>query len=269
MNLILGDCTEVLPNLPDHSFDCVVTDPPYPMIKRDYGMMTESAWFDMMQIVVSESRRLLKPTGSAVFILQPNSEKVGKMRLWLWEFMVWAGKEWGIVQDAYWWNYTAIPTAGATMGGLMRGSVKPCIWVGDNTCHRNQDTVLWSQAAGGSMDRYYHRWSNEKSPSGQSVVKKRMQESIDRKGGVTPFNLLPIPNANSTNSAGSHGHGAGTPYELAHWWIRYICPPGGAVLDPFAGSGTMGLAARDLGCQYTGIEKMDKHYATMTSRLDA
>ena len=124
-----GDCLEYMATMPDNSVDAIISDPPYPMIKRDYGMMTESAWMDMMQEVVRQSRRILKPTGSAVFILQPNSEKVGKMRLWLWEYMVWGGKEWNIVQDAYWWNTTS-RTVGVSQFGLMRPSIKYSIWIG-------------------------------------------------------------------------------------------------------------------------------------------
>ena len=57
----------------------------------------------LMREVVRESRRILKPKGSAVFIFQPNYEKIGKMRLWLWEFLLWAAKEWNLIQDVYWW----------------------------------------------------------------------------------------------------------------------------------------------------------------------
>ena len=75
-----------------------------------------------------------------------------------------------------------------------------------------------------------------------------MAAAADERGGrVTPFNMIPIANADSSRSAGSEGHGAGTPYPLAAWWIRYICPPGGVVLDPFGGAGTMAEAARDQG----------------------
>ena len=50
--------------------------------------MTEAAWHEMMRGVVAECRRVLKPSGSAVFVLQPNSERVGRDRYGL-EFMVW------------------------------------------------------------------------------------------------------------------------------------------------------------------------------------
>jgi len=82
------------------------------------------------------------------------------------------------------------------------------------------------------------------------------------RGGVTPYNLLPFANANSTTSAGAHGHGAGTPIRLADWWTRYMVSPGGTVLDPFFGSGTMGIAALQNGCNIIGIDK-EKRYCEM------
>ncbi len=78
--LLHGDCVQVLRTLPDHSVDLLLTDPPYPCIKRDYGTLTEQDWQILMTKVVSEARRVLKPNGSAVFILQPNSVRVGRMR---------------------------------------------------------------------------------------------------------------------------------------------------------------------------------------------
>ncbi len=110
---IHGDCRTELKNLKDKSVDLILTDPPYPEIDREYGRLTEQEWHELMRTVVSEGRRILKPTGSMVIILQPNFEKVGKMRLWLWEFVVWAGREWNLIEDAYWWNFGMLPTFSA------------------------------------------------------------------------------------------------------------------------------------------------------------
>jgi hypothetical protein len=68
--LIHGDCRRELKNLPDKSIDLILTDPPYPEIDREYGRLTEREWHGLMRVVVTEGRRLLKPTGSMVVILQ-------------------------------------------------------------------------------------------------------------------------------------------------------------------------------------------------------
>ena len=65
------------------------------------------------------------------------------MRLWLWEFVAWAGREWNLVQDCYWWAVDAMPLGGIKRHqGLMRPSVKMCVWLGPPDCYRNQDDVL-------------------------------------------------------------------------------------------------------------------------------
>lgn len=263
--LWLGDCLDILQTIESGSIDAIFSDPPYPYIKRDYGYWTEAEWLPMMQEVVRQSRRILKPHGSAVFILQPNSEKVGKMRLWLWKFMVWAGEEWGIVQDAYWWNYAAMPTVHNQVGnGLMRSSIKPCLWLGDENCYRNQLAVMWSASEAAKTDKRVKRMS---SPSGHNVLKSRMNDRAKIEGISTPFNLLPITNTDSQNGAGAHGHGAGTPLKLADWWLRYISKPGDTVLDMFSGTGTTGVAALPLGRNYIGIERLEKYHLVAHQRL--
>ncbi len=49
------------------------------------------------------------------------------------------------------------------------------------------------------------------------------------------------------------------PLSLMQWLCRLVCPPGGTVLDPFAGSGSTGVACRREGFAFIGIER-DPHY---------
>jgi len=254
--VICGDCIDILPGIPAESIDAVISDPPYPCVKRSYGYWTESEWWDLMMTVCKEVRRVLKPTGSAVFILQPNSRHVGEMRSWLWRFMLWVTEEWNQVQDFWWWNIAPIPTVHATHYKLARPSIKACVWCGPADCYRDQEKVLWTEAQA-SRARYANaRAGRKQMPSGHGRDMTKIGLAAKRRGGgVTPFNLLPMANSDPRNSAGAYGHGAGTPFELAHWWIRYICPPGGTVLDPFFGTGTMGLAALQSDCKIIGIEK--------------
>ena len=264
--VIEGDCLDVLPSIPDASIDAVVCDPPYPCIKRAYGTMTEAEWDRMMRGVVAETRRVLKPTGSAVFILQPNSERLGRMRPWLWEFMAWTCHEWNMVQDAWWWNTAAMPCAS---GQLMRPSVKACVWLGSPDCYRSQDDVLWNETARNVAVRASARFERISYPSGHSVNHGRACAAAEKRGGVTPYNLLPCPNTSSVDSAGSYGHPAGTPANLANWWLRYLTPPGGTALDPFVGSGTMGIEAVKLSLNFIGIERDPGYVAIARGRIEA
>lgn len=253
-----GNCIDILPGIPSQSVDAIITDPPYPMIKRAYGMLTVDEWWAMMMEVCEQAKRILKPTGSAVFILQPNSEHVGQMRGWPWEFMAWICREWNMVQDVYWWNTAALPLAGSNCAGLLRPSIKFCAWAGEAKCHRNQDNVLWSLNDRTVANISEARWFSGKSrtPSGIAVDHVRAHKKMLERNGVTPFNILPVSGSggNSSRSYGN-GHGARTPLKLADWWTRYICPLGGTILDPFVGSGTMGIAAIQNKCNFIGIEK--------------
>lgn len=138
-----ADCRDILPTIPNASIHAAIFDPPYPHIKRDYGTWTEDEWFSLMQAVVPQLKRVLVPLGSAVIILQPNSEHIGSMRPWLWKFMAWACKEWNVIQDVYWHNTAMPPTRHCNRKyGLMRPAVKTCVWLGSPDAYRNQDEVL-------------------------------------------------------------------------------------------------------------------------------
>jgi DNA modification methylase len=45
------------------------------------------------------------------------------------------------------------------------------------------------------------------------------------------------------------------PIDLMRWLCRLVTPPGGTVLDPFAGSGTTGIACQLEGLNFIGIER--------------
>jgi site-specific DNA-methyltransferase (adenine-specific) len=63
------------------------------------------------------------------------------------------------------------------------------------------------------------------------------------------------------------GHPAPMPVEVARRAIRLSTWPGETVLDPFAGSGTTLLAARQLGRHAIGIERSEAYCALAVDRL--
>lgn len=62
-------------------------------------------------------------------------------------------------------------------------------------------------------------------------------------------------------------HFAVYPVELPHRILRAFCPPGGVVLDPFAGSGTTGIAAKMLGLRCILIELSPEFVKVIRKRI--
>jgi site-specific DNA-methyltransferase (adenine-specific) len=61
-------------------------------------------------------------------------------------------------------------------------------------------------------------------------------------------------------------HITGKPTAVMQQLVR-VCPPGGIVLDPFAGSGTTGVAALLEGRRFVGIEITTVYAAIARERL--
>jgi DNA modification methylase len=70
----------------------------------------------------------------------------------------------------------------------------------------------------------------------------------------------------STNGA-NNTHPTVKPTDLMRWLVRLVTPPGGVVLDPFAGSGSTLVAARAEGFRAVGIEREQEYADIIAARL--
>ena len=64
-----------------------------------------------------------------------------------------------------------------------------------------------------------------------------------------------------------NNHPTVKPTELMAWLVRLVTPPGGIVLDPFAGSGSTLVAAKREGFQYIGIEREAEYVEIAKERV--
>jgi site-specific DNA-methyltransferase (adenine-specific) len=85
--------------------------------------------------------------------------------------------------------------------------------------------------------------------------------------GAPTLPANPPPDVLDWHYTGNRLHPTQKPAENLMPLVRAFCPPAGLVLDPFCGSGSSLVAARDAGCDWLGIELDEQHHATASKRL--
>ena len=77
----------------------------------------------------------------------------------------------------------------------------------------------------------------------------------------------PKTSKSERNNADKNTHPTVKPVELMRYLCRLVTPKGGVVLDPFMGSGSTGMAAKDEGFDFIGIEKDEEYFKICESRI--
>lgn len=85
-------------------------------------------------------------------------------------------------------------------------------------------------------------------------------------GRSEPRRLFYNSKADAADRLGSK-HPTVKPVDLMRWLVRLVTPPGGRVLDPFAGSGTTGMACLAEGFDAVLIEREEQYYRDIRRRI--
>jgi DNA modification methylase len=137
------------------------------------------------------------------------------------------------------------------------------------------DATLAEVAAGRLADfRLVIRGQQRSTHSDSPVVSGRARELRERgfcvlryhPGGSKPGDVWDIM---PEDTQGREAHYAAFPADLCRIPILATCPPGGVVLDPFCGTGTAMLVARDVGRRSVGIDVAAEYLALARERLQA
>jgi DNA modification methylase len=139
-------------------------------------------------------------------------------------------------------------------------------------------------------ERYYYGFDAMQEPAAE-VSKARMKRGVS--GSHKNINGAPGQTAHSMSKPRERGsitaapetrnrrsvwtittkpysgaHFAVMPADLVKPCIMAGCREGGVVLDPFSGSGTTAMVARDLSCRYVGIELNPEYVEISLKRLE-
>jgi site-specific DNA-methyltransferase (adenine-specific) len=242
MNLIQGNCLEVMPTLPENSVDLVVCDPPYgtTTIKWDEILDFNEMWECYGKVV--------KPTGIIVlFGSQPFSAQLicSKLEWFRYELV---------------WNKNKCGSPGLAKKRPMK-------------VHEN--ILVFSRKTGGTYNPQmevgepYSRTS--KNPEGYVGRKNdhgyglKPVKSFKNGGTRYPKSIL---NISRDFSAQQQVHPTQKPVPLMEWLIKTYSNEGDVVLDNCMGSGPGGIAADRLGRNFVGIESDPRFFGVAKNRIE-
>lgn len=232
--LHLGDCLEYLRTLPDGSVDAVVTDPPYSsggMVRGDRMMSTRDK-YQSSDVIVEH------PTFTGD---NRDQRSFGYWcALWLSEARR-ASKPGSMVCIFTDWRQLPTTTDVIQAGGWVWRGIVP--W--DKVMARPMPGRFRAQAE-------YMVWGTngprDFSTEGEPVY------------GVGVFR-------HQTTPTDEREHSTQKPEGLLKDIVEVACGPNTTVLDPFAGSGTTGVAAIRMGRNFIGCEISPEYHAIATRRL--
>ena len=251
ISLMQGDCLERMKEIPDGSVDLTVTSPPYDNLRTYNGNNDhwgEHVWRD----VIASLHRVTSEGGVVVWVV-----------------------------------------GDATVKGSETGtSFKQALWAIE--CGFNlHDTMIYekAQAFGGSKYAYYTSFEymfvfSKSRPKTFNPLMDRQnvrggKVESTAKSGMRSDGTIPARHKKTAPvmgkrkniwrygvGGGSTGHPAVFPSKLAQDHIVSWSNEGDTVLDPFLGSGTTGVAAKNLGRSFIGIELDETYFNIAKDRID-
>lgn len=261
VTLYLGDCREIMSQFAADAASLVLTDPPYGIGKADWDGEFQSWW-------LPEAARIAPALGlmPGAWNLPGCPEHVGRLR--------------------YRWTLAAHLVNGMTRGAIGYANWIPCLVYGaDSAPDWCQAFASWcdeqsisrgdlNRAAGTSdmggwwTSRLPHRaaipapdqWSKiraafsppERFDIGVNTAARLYRKASDAQRIVVGRDDKP-------------DHPSPKPISAMRWFVGRLAFPGDLVLDPFAGSGSTLIAAREQGCRAIGIE-IDERYCELAAR---
>lgn len=252
VTLYHGDALEVLRELPDESVNCCVTSPPYLDRRSEYESPSLPAFEDIFR----ELARVV--TGPLLL----NVGRVFRDRCevrWqehLLERIEWAG--WSHLDTRIWIK----PNGNPLHGEVFADRHEYVFVLGEPGMELNVDAVRVPYAAS-SVPRMRRGWINHTGVKNDDKRRSGRRSSEPHPLGGRPPSYMVI----DTGREKGIKHPCPMALDLALELVQLGSWPGDTIIDPFAGSGTTGLAARRLGRRAVLIDAHEPYCAEAAQRL--
>ncbi len=235
--ILVGDCLELLKQLPDQSMDLVFADPPYNLqlqrdlsrpdhsavdaVRNDWDQFENFAAYDAFSRAwLQECRRVLKPNGGLWLI--GTYHNIFRLGTALQDLGFW------MLNDIIWRKSNPMPNFKGTRF---------------TNAH---ETLIWCSKA------------KDARPTFNYEAMKALNDDLQMRSDW----ILPLCTGHERLKGpdGKKLHPTQKPEALLYRVISATTKPGDRILDPFMGSGTTGAVARLLNRHFVGIDQ-DQTYA--------
>lgn len=252
--IILGDCERVLREFPDNSIELIFTSPPYAdQRKRTYGGVRPDEYVNWFLPKAEQFLRVLKPTGT--FILNIKERVVnGERHIYVIELITRMREQgWLWTEEFIWHKKNCYP---GKWPNRFRDAWERLLQFNKRRKFNMYQENVMIPVGDWAQDRLANLSDTDKTRD-ESRVNSGFGKNISNWVGrdmVYPNNVVHMATECSNRS-----HSAAFPVDLPTWFIKLFTVEDDVVLDPFIGSGTTAVAAKQLGREYVGIDISEEY----------
>jgi len=260
--IIVGDCEQVLKEFPDDSVDLIFTSPPYADQRaKTYGGIHPDQYVSWFMPRADQFWRVLKPSGT--FILNIKERVVnGERHTYVIELILEMRKHgWLWTEEFMWHKKNCYP---GKWPNRFRDSWERLLQFNKQRRFKMyQEAVMvpigdWAKARLANLSETDKIRDESRVASGFG---KKVSNWLGR-DMVYPTNVIYM-----ATECSNRNHSAVFPVDLPSWFIKLFTVEGDVVLDPFVGSGTTAVAAKQLGRHYIGIDVNEEYCRIAEERL--
>lgn len=245
MILIKGDCLELMESIPDKSVDAIITDPPYgtTACKWDSVIPFDLMWKQLNRIIKDNGAIVLfgsEPFSSALRISNIKNYKYD----WIWEKTMCTG----MAQNEY------MPMKYHEIISIFVNKSKPTF------------NKIFADRNESSINRANYKMQGSSHLSNHINIGKQSAKQYNP-NKVNPKSILKFKSVPNTPK-GSKLHPTQKPVELIEYLIKTYTNENETVLDFTMGSGTTGVACKNLNRKFIGIEMDDNYFEIAKKRIE-
>jgi adenine-specific DNA-methyltransferase len=244
--IVHGDCLQLLRGLPDGSVDLIVSSPPYNIGKEYEARRALQHYLAEQSVVLHECARVLRSTGSIFWQVGAFSDSGSLIPLDVRFFP--------ILEDC---------------GLIPRNRI---MWVRQHGLHANRkfscrhESILWftkGERHKFKLDeiRVPQKYQNKKAWTGEKKGQLTCNPDGKNPGDIWIFRNVKHNHEEQTI------HPCQFPEDMIARVVLAVTDPGDLVFDPYMGTGTVAVVARDHGRHFLGAELDPKYHAVAQRRL--